>query len=116
MPYMSYLAAVDWSTTGEMLQGVGSVLGPVAVGIAAWVGGNTFKSWRQQKLAERRIDQAERILTATYKVRRGLSHIRNPMMLAHEFDGAETNLKESGQWERVVGGDEARRRLTTKQA
>lgn len=113
---MSCVSTIDWAATGTMLQGIGTVIGAIAVIVAAFIGGNTFKSWRQQKLSERRIEQAERILTATYKVRRDLSHVRSPMMLAHEFDAAEESLKESGQWDKIVGGDDERRRWSTTQA
>ncbi|MEQ9448787.1 MAG: hypothetical protein RLN70_07730 [Rhodospirillaceae bacterium] len=99
-----------------MLQGIGAVLGPVVVGIAAWIGRNTFESWRQQKLSERRIEQAERILTATYKARRSLSYVRNPMMLGHELDAANATLKESGEWDKIIGGEQERERVATTQA
>ncbi|WP_370041564.1 hypothetical protein [Sinorhizobium fredii] len=79
------------------------------------IGSNTFKSWRQQKLSERRIEQAERILTAAYKVRRGLSYVRSPAMMGHEFDAAEENLKERGVWDKAVGEQE-QRSLATAQA
>ena len=106
----------DWSATGDMLQGIGAILGAVAVFTAAIVGGTTLRRWRQQKLSERRIEQAERILTATYKARRSLSRVRSPMMLPHEFDAAETSLKESGTWDKIVGGEEEHRRYATSQA
>ncbi|WP_287882781.1 hypothetical protein [Paracoccus sp. (in: a-proteobacteria)] len=70
---------------GAVLQGIGSLAGAFAVGFAAWMASNTFENWRRQKISERRIEQAERILTATYKVRRGLSQVRNPMIWAHEL-------------------------------
>lgn len=107
---------IDWSTTGDMLQGIGSILGPIAIVIVAWIGSNTFEGWRRQKLAERRIEQAERIVTATYKVRRGLSHVRNPAIWGHELQAAETSLKESGEWDKVVGGENERKKLATAQA
>lgn len=107
---------MSWIEISVMMQGIGAILGPVVVGIAAWIGGNTFKIWRQQKLSERRIEQAERILTATYKVRRDLSHVRNPAMFGHELDGAETRLKESGEWEKITGGEQEYRKAKTTQA
>ena len=115
MPDTNCITTIDWSATGQMLQGVGAVLGPIAVGIAAWVGASTFKRWRQQKLAERRIEQAERILTATYKVRRHLSYVRNPAMWANELDAAEKRLKETGEWDKA-DDEQERKRLTTAQA
>lgn len=113
---MDCVMTIDWGATGDMLQGIGSILGAGAVGLAAVIGGNTFKSWRQQKLSERRIEQAERILTATYKVRRGLSQVRSPAMWAHEFDAAEQTLKERGEWEKIVGGETERKKHATTHA
>jgi membrane-associated HD superfamily phosphohydrolase len=98
-----------------MLQGIGTIGGAIAVFGAAWFGATTFARWKQQKLAERRIEQAERILTATYKVRRQLSYVRNPAMWGNELSAAEDKLKENGQWEEA-GGDNERRKLTTARA
>ena len=110
------ISAVDWTAVGSMLQGIGSILGPIAVAIAAWIGGNTFKDWRKQRLSERRIEQAERILTATYNVRRGLAVVRNAAMFGHEFAAAEEHLKKSGEWDRIAGGEDERKRYVTVQA
>ena len=107
---------VDWSATGDMLQGSGTLLGAAAVLVAAKLGANTFQAWKRQKLAERHLEQAERILTATYKVRRGLSSVRSPAMWGHELDAAEAHLKELGEWDKVVGGENERRKLATAQA
>jgi hypothetical protein len=98
-----------------MLQGIGTAVGAVAVLLAAKIGANTFENWRRQRLAERKAEQAERILTATYKVRRGLSHVRSPMMLAHELNAAEADLKEAGEWDKIFP-ESQRKKATTAQA
>jgi hypothetical protein len=116
MPDATCISAIDWTAVGSVLQGIGSILGPIAVAIAAWIGGNTFKVWRQQKLSERRIEQAERILTATYNVRRGLAIVRNPAMFGHELAAAEESLKKSGEWDKIAGGAGERRRHISVQA
>lgn len=113
---MNCATAIDWAATGTMLQGIGTLVGAVAVFAAAVIGSRTFDNWKRQKLAERHIEQAERILTATYKVRRGLSMVRSPAMWNHETDAAEEQLKASGEWEKVWGGDDERKRLATAQA
>ena len=105
----------DWVGTGTMLYGIGTILGALAIFGAAVIGSNTFNRWRQQKLAERRIEQAERILTATYKVRRGLSYVRGPAMWAHELETSEEQLKANGEWNNASGESE-RRKLATAQA
>lgn len=113
---MSDTTAIDWAATGTMLQGIGTVVGALAVIGAAFIGSRTFDNWRRQKLAERHIDQAERILTATYKVRRSLAMVRNPVMWAHEMDAGEERLKELGQWDNIIGGDNERNRFRVTQA
>ncbi|MBT8459759.1 MAG: hypothetical protein KJN60_08840 [Boseongicola sp.] len=87
---------------GSVLQGVGTLAGAFAVGFAAWLASNTFEGWRKQKLSERSIEQAERILTATYQVRRALGHVRNPMMSAHELRAAENHLEKQDFWATIT--------------
>lgn len=102
--------ATEWTAFGDVLAGAGTVIGALAVIGAAYLGSRTFDSWRKQTLSQRRIEQAERILTATYKVRRGLSHVRNPMLWGYELQKAEDDLKEKGE----LRGDELeRKKLTT---
>lgn len=110
------VTTIDWPAVGSVLQGIGTLGGAAAVLVAAIIGSNTFKSWKRQKLAERKAEQAERILTATYNVRRSLSRVRSPAMWAHEFDAAETTLKERGEWNAIAGGDSERKRFAVTQA
>lgn len=97
---------------GAVLQGVGSLAQAAAIGFAAWLASNTYQSWRRQKLSERRIEQAERILTAAYKARRGLEYVRNPLMLAHELNAAEKHLETLDFWATA----DRKQSLITKQA
>lgn len=107
-------AAIDWAATGTMLQGIGTIGGAGAVVWAAIKGANTFDAWRRQRLAERKQDQAERILTAAYKGRRALAYVRGVMMWGHELHAAEEQMKEKEGW---AAQTEARqKRLVTKQA
>jgi hypothetical protein len=101
--------AIEWTAFGGVLSGAGTVIGALAVIGAAWFGSRTFESWRRQTLSQRRIEQAERILTATYKVRRSLSFVRNPMQWAYELHAAEEDLKEKGQ---LVGSEDDKKKLT----
>lgn len=93
--------ATEWSALGGVLSGVGTIVGAVAVIIAAVLGSRTFETWRKQTLSQRRIEQAERILTAAYKARRALSLVRNPMMWAHELNAAEAHLEKQDFWATV---------------
>ena len=112
---MNYVTTIDWTATGTMLQGIGTVVGAIAVIGAAIIGSRTFDNWKRQKLAERHIEQAERILTATYKVRRQLSYVRNSAMWGHETESAEEQLRASGEWEKTSPESE-RKSLATAQA
>lgn len=112
---MTCATMIDWAATGAMLSGIGTVVGALAVIGAAVIGSRTFDNWKRQKLAERHIEQAERILTMTYKVRRGLSRVRSPAMWGHETNAAREQLEASGQWEKTFPESE-RERLATAQA
>jgi hypothetical protein len=87
--------------------------GAVAVYAAAKLG---FSSWRQQKIAERKRDEAELILRSAYNARRALRYIRSPWMSGHEKAAAETRLdKDRADWrEKTV--IEKQDRLITAQA
>lgn len=97
---------------GSVLQGIGTLAGACAVAYAAWTASNTFDGWRRQKLSERRIEQAERILTAAYKARRALGYVRNPLMLAHELHAAREYLAKRDDW----AGTDRKESLVTAQA
>jgi hypothetical protein len=112
---MTCATTIDWAATGAMLSGIGTVVGGLAVIGAAFIGSHTFKNWKRQKLAERHIEQAERILTVTYKARRGLSRVRSGVMWGHEIGAAEEQLKASGEWDKAVSDGE-RKSLSTAQA
>lgn len=90
--------SVDWDATGSMIQGLGTLAGVAAVVWGAWHAANT---WREQKRAERRLEMAERILTATHKAKSALGYVRGPMMWAEELEKAEKRLKEEDGWERL---------------
>lgn len=105
---------VDWAATGAMLQGIGTLVGAVAVIAAAIIGGTTFKSWRRQQVAGRKLFQAERILEASYKARRALKFVRGPMIWGHELAAAEEKLKDDPQWGMQL--EAKQKRLITAQA
>lgn len=111
-----FCGAIDWSATGDMLQGWGSILGALAIMVAAYFGSQTFKAWRQQNLSERKVEQAERILTATYIARRELGRVRSPAMWSNETDRAEEKLVEAGELVAGQARSDDDRRLITAQA
>lgn len=99
---------------GAVLQGIGSLASALAVAYAAWKASNTFDGWRKQKLSEGRIEQAERILTATYKARRALEYVRSPLVSAYEMSEAENQLERRADWARM--SPDLRKKFTTAQA
>lgn len=85
--------SIEWTAFGSVLSGAGTIIGAVAVIVAALFASNTFKSWRLQTLSQRRIEQAERILTAAHNARRSLDYVRSPLIEAHELNAAEKHLE-----------------------
>lgn len=106
-------APVDWSATGDYWSGIGTLLGAGAVIWAANKGASTFQQWKQQKLGERHIEQAERIMTAVDDVRDALKSVRSPMMWAHEEEAAKKKLEEHDSVEFAANTKERQKRLVT---
>ncbi|ATE64125.1 hypothetical protein [Rhizorhabdus dicambivorans] len=84
--------ATDWAATGQMLSGVGTVLGALAVIYAAKVGADTFSSWKRQKLEERRIAVAEQALALAFRIEEAFEQIRYPSATATEQAAAFENM------------------------
>lgn len=102
------------SAVGTLLQGIGSIGSAFAIIAAAYFGATTITKWKAQKLEERKIEQAERILTATYNVRRSLGYLRSPAMWDYELRRAEEFLKEQGIWDGTLS--DSQKRLRTQRA
>jgi hypothetical protein len=94
-----------------MLQGIGTLGGVVAI---VWGAFHAADAWKEQKRAERLLETAERILTATYTGRNGLAYVRQPLMLGHEISAAQETLKDNEYWLRQSEGRQ--KRLVTAQA
>lgn len=92
----AYLRPEFLSSLGVLLQGVGTILGAIAVCVAGYVGSSTVNKWRAQKLEERKIEEAEKIVVAAYNARRYLSYLRSPFIAPHESAEAEHQLREFG--------------------
>jgi hypothetical protein len=60
---------IDWAATGQMLAGIGSFIAAGAVLYAAQSGKDALKNFKNQKLAERKIEHAEKILATSYAFR-----------------------------------------------
>ena len=102
---------IDWAATGSMTQGIATLLG---AGGVVWSTIHAGNVWKAQKRAERRLEIAERILTATHKARSALAYVRGVMMWGHELNAAEEKLKEDVGWQSQA--ESRRKRLVTAQA
>ena len=80
--------SIDWASTGTMMQGWAGFAQAGAIAFAAWKASDSFKSWRSQKIEDRRITEAERILTVVYRLRRAFSIIRSRIMSGHALAAA----------------------------
>jgi hypothetical protein len=74
-------------------------------------GATAFDVWRRQKIEERRMDAAERILTLAYRVRRALSSIRHPMMWAAALEAAKKTRIEKGDAPGTLDQGEGKNRV-----
>ena len=94
--------AACWDATGSMLQGWGAL---AAVGAVIYAAANAFGAYRQQKLEDRRIDAAERILTFAYRLEDDLSAVISQHVSASELRRAADTLGQSGLTLGVLGKD-----------
>ncbi len=109
-----WLGQIDWDATGAMLSGWGALGSVFAIIYAASA---TFKAWKQQKLAERKRDHAERILTAVYRAKAALGYIRGNMIWSQECYAALEKLERGyapDDWIKL--GELKQGRLVTAQA
>jgi hypothetical protein len=108
-----YTCAIDWEATGSMIQGIGTLLGAGAVLFGAFKAADL---WKEQKRAERRLEMAERILTATHKGRNALEYVRGPMMSAHELEDAEKKIRGREDFDLDMEPEDRKKRLIVGQA
>lgn len=107
-------AAIDWVATGSMLSGWGTLAGSGAVIFAAVKAGDAVTNWKRQKIAERKMEIAERILTASYKAQAALARVRSPFMWANEEYAAREKLEEHAAFDENT--PERQKRLVVAQA
>jgi len=101
---------ISWSATGDFLSGVGTLVGAIAVFRAA----DAFKLWRQQKISERHMLQAERILTALYEAQDAMVYARSHFMNQYEINTAKEEVAKEQGWN--GWSEEKQRRVAFAQA
>ncbi|MES2289680.1 MAG: hypothetical protein V4530_08065 [Pseudomonadota bacterium] len=81
------------------MSGWATLAGAGAVVYAARKGASTFTDWRQQKVDERQVEAAERIVTLAYRLRSIFTSVRSRAIFSHEADAAERLLDiEQPEW------------------
>lgn len=83
----------DWTLTKDVFSVIGTVVSAVGVGLAAWVGFSGLATWRRQNKGTADHDLSRRLLIDLYRLRDGISHVRNPVMLGNEGETGEDDLK-----------------------
>lgn len=78
-----------------MISGIGTLAGAAAIVIAALLGRSAVTDFRQQKVAERELQHAEKALAAAYKMQSALSSIRSPLSTGIELSESEDELKDT---------------------
>ncbi|WP_249675537.1 hypothetical protein [Pseudomonas abieticivorans] len=74
----------DWALTKDVFSVIGTVVSSVGVGVAGWVGFSGLATWRRQNKGTADHDLSRRRLIDLYRLRDGISHVRNPVMLGNE--------------------------------
>jgi len=87
---------IDWAATGTMLQGIGAIIGALAVIVAAAIGNKTLRAWRRQQLVQKHMELAERILTLAIRAKQEIKFVRSPLKTAAELARAAQNLEANG--------------------
>jgi hypothetical protein len=87
---------IDWSATGAMLTGWGTLAGALSIVAAAYLGKSALSDYRQQRLTDREIEVADQALTAAYRAEEAIDGIRSRWMPAAEMNATEEKLKELG--------------------
>lgn len=85
--------SIDWSATGDMLSGIGTIGGAVAVLIVAILGSDALTNFRAQKMAERQMEHAEEILATSYRLKSALDQIRSPFSSSTELEKSKADLE-----------------------
>lgn len=67
-----------------LLQAAGTVFQATAIGVTAYFASKSLNVWRRQLLGKRRIEVAEEVLVATYRVQSAINWIRNSGSFGNE--------------------------------
>lgn len=82
----------DWALTKDVFSVIGTIVSAIGVGLAACVGFSGLATWRRQNKGTSDHDLSRRLLIDLYRLRDGIGHVRNPVML-----GSEGGAEEQGQ-------------------
>ena len=91
-----------------MLSGIGTIVGAVAIILAAILGRVAVASVRRQKQVERQIEHAEKALTAAYQLQAAASTIRSPLSTSTELSSSREELEATEWFDRLTEGQKDR--------
>jgi hypothetical protein len=86
-----YGSNISWGDTGSMLSGLGTIGGFLAV---IWASRRAFSDWRTQKIEERNIEKAERMLSLAIKLEDAFKKIRSQSQTDLERRDAHAAIEE----------------------
>ena len=95
------VSEIDWSATGDMLSGLGTLGGAIVIAITAYLGRDALNMFVLQHQSERKLQHAEAILTAAYKIARALDAIRNPFASSHELEISKKELEGNNSFDDI---------------
>ena len=84
---------------GDWLQIAATILQALSIALTAWFAILGLSAWRRQLVGKRKFEAAEEILLITYKLQRGLTFVRNPLVLGGE--GSEARDSQGAPLERM---------------
>ncbi|PYC28783.1 hypothetical protein [Pseudomonas mosselii] len=79
----------DWALTKDVFSIISTVVSAIGVGLGAWVGFSGLATWRRQNKGTSDHDLSRRLLIDLYRLRDGISHVRNPVILSGEGGAQE---------------------------
>lgn len=99
MSFCVALTDIDWSITKDVFSIVGTVMGVLGVGFAAYVGIEGLKTWKRQLRGTSHHELARKALIELYKYRESVERARSPAMMGSEMelrpeDEAALNFRE----------------------
>ncbi len=86
MSFCVALTDIDWSITKDVFSIVGTVMGAIGIGFAAYVGIVGLQTWKRQLRGTSHHELARKALIELYKYRESVERARSPAMMGSEME------------------------------